>query len=483
MNERLKLFPSIDSLLSQAALQPWLARLQRPIVRNIAAAVVSQLKQEVLAGSVDGLESRKAILELLLKRVEERLRQEELPSLRPVINATGVILHTGLGRAPLPPAAQEALGRIMIGYCNLEFDLETGERGERTDHVRRLLCELTGAEDALMVNNNAAAVFLALNTLAAGKEAIVSRGQLIEIGGSFRLPEIMMRSGAIMREVGTTNRTRLRDYEAAIGPNTALIVVAHPSNYRVMGFTEEADLKELCRLAHAHNLPLLYDLGAGVLVDFRQYGLPYEPMVQESLEAGADIVTFSGDKVIGGPQAGLIVGKKIFLQAMHRNPIMRAVRCDKMTYAAMEATLRLFQRTDLIEQHTVLRLLLQSTDELQKRAERILQRFPPELYHHLQITVEPRPAQFGSGALPLETLPSAALVLEPLEIKVTELARRLRLGEPAVIGYIDKNRLYLDLRSVFDEQTDALASAVAAAVLPSSANSQADEPLTQGHEK
>ncbi|MDZ7315257.1 MAG: L-seryl-tRNA(Sec) selenium transferase [candidate division KSB1 bacterium] len=476
MNEKLKLFPSIDMLLSTPELQSWLARRQRPFVRRIAADEVQRLRKQVLEGLVEGLDSRKAVTEMLLMRISQRLQQEEVPSLGPVINATGVILHTGLGRAPLAPEAQQAIQKVMAGYCNLEFDLHTGERGERTDHVRRLLCGLTGAEDALMVNNNAAAVFLALNTLAAGKEAIVSRGQLIEIGGSFRLPEIMARSGAVLREVGTTNRTRLRDYEEAINPQTGLIVVAHPSNYRVMGFTEEAELKDLCRLAHAHHLPLLYDLGAGVLVDFRQYGLPYEPLVQESLEAGADIVTFSGDKVIGGPQAGLIVGKKTFLQAMHRNPIMRAVRCDKMTYAAMEATLRLFRRTDLLEQHTVLRLLLQSTDELQRRAETILQLIPPEVYRHLQITIEPRPAQFGSGALPLETLPSVALALEPLEIKVTELARRLRLGEPAVIGYIDKNRLYLDLRSVFDEQTDALASAVAAAVLPSSANSQADEP-------
>jgi L-seryl-tRNA(Ser) seleniumtransferase len=462
MDEKLKMLPSVDKLLSLPVLQPMLDCYRREVVRRRCTEVLDEVRQRLTRGDLADLNSREKLTNFIGRLVAEKIQSDMAASLKPVINAAGVVLHTGLGRAPLSPVAQENITRVMQGYCSLEFDLDSGSRGERTDHVRRLLCEITGAEDALLVNNNAAAVFLALNTLAFGKEAIISRGQLIEIGGSFRLPEVMEKSGVIMREVGTTNKTRLADYERAINADTGAIVVAHTSNYRVLGFTNEVNLRELCELAHAHGLPLLHDLGAGVLIDFKELGLPHEPLVQESLVAGADVVTFSGDKVIGGPQSGLIVGRSEWLRKIHANPIMRAVRCDKLIYAGMEATLKLFLQNDLLQQHTTLRLLTQSVDVVRRRAEALLSRLTVQTILNLNVRIEPCHGQFGSGALPLEMIPSIAVVLRPQTISADQLARHLRTDEPPVIGYIQDDRVFLDMRTVFDEQVEALAERIEA---------------------
>lgn len=448
MSDMLKLLPSVDALLSSIT-----SEYKHEIVRNRCRQVLESMRAALLDGSLQP-GSKKQALDIAADLVYKRLHQDFSPSIRSVINATGIILHTGLGRAPLSPAAQENLGLIMQGYSSLELDLDSGKRGERTDHIRRLLCELTGAEDALLVNNNAAAVFLALNTLSFGQEAIISRGQLVEIGGSFRMPDVMEKSGVIMREVGSTNKTKLSDYEKAIDENTGVIVVVHTSNYRVLGFTAQVELKELCDLAHAHNLPVLHDLGAGVIVDFKKLGLPHEPLVQDSIGAGADVITFSGDKVLGGPQSGLIVGKTAWLQKIHANPIMRAVRCDKLIYAAIEETLKLYAREKFLQHHTVLQMMTESIENIQQRAQKILNGLPASLKKQYGIEIKESESQFGSGALPLEKLTSCALTLAPPHQSAESLSRKLRIGEPPIIGRIQGDKVWLDVRTIFDNQVD-----------------------------
>ncbi|MFQ5676873.1 MAG: L-seryl-tRNA(Sec) selenium transferase, partial [bacterium] len=378
------------------------------------------------------------------------------PSLQRAINGTGIILHTGLGRAPLSTDAKENLLQVAEGYCNLELDLQTGKRGNRNSHVEELLCHLTGAEAACVVNNNAAAVLLALNTLCFGKEAIVSRGQLIEIGGSFRIPEVMEKSGAVMVEVGTTNKTHLKDYEKAICGQTGLLCLVHPSNFRVQGFTAEVSHADVVKLAARYDIPVLQDLGGGILVDLRDFGLPYEPVVQESVKSGLDVITFSGDKVLGGPQSGILVGKKTYIDEIKRNPLMRALRCDKLIYAALEATLRLFlQRGELASRNLVFKLLLMSVDELQKRAETLKKKLS-EAVKNTTIAIEDTRVEIGSGALPLEELPSKAISLRSRTIPTEILAQKFRTHTPPVIGYIREDRLFFDLRTVLANEDEVL---------------------------
>ena len=384
------------------------------------------------------------------------LAHEMQPSQRRVFNLTGTVLHTNLGRAPLPEEAITAAVDAMRHPTTLEYKIETGKRGERDDHVAGWLMQLTGAEGALAVNNNAGALVLTLNTLAEGRETIVSRGELIEIGGSFRLPEIMARAGTKLREVGTTNRTHLADYAAAIGPETGLILKAHTSNYVVQGFTAAAPAAKLAALAREHAIPFVEDLGSGSLVDFERWGLPHEPTVTEALAQGADLVTFSGDKLLGGPQAGLVVGRAELIRRLARNPLKRALRLDKIRLAALEAVLRLYADPDRLAQRLpVLRLLARPQDEIKALGERLLPTVERVLQDIAEVTLVQTKSQIGSGALPVSLLPSAALALRPRPQRsgaaVETLARALRTLPIPVIGRIEMGRVLLDLRCLEDE--------------------------------
>ena len=464
MENRAKLLsslPSVDFVLRLPKAEELATRYSRELVTEAVREALSELREALKAGRVEGVGSanKEELAERVVREAEERLQALFAPSLKRVINATGVILHTNLGRAPLPEVARQNLARVTDGYCNLEIDLPEGVRGERLSHVDDLLCRLTGAEMSAVVNNNAAAVLLSLNTLAFGKEVIVSRGQLIEIGGSFRLPEVMQRSGAIMVEVGTTNKTRAADYEAAITENTGAILVAHTSNYRVLGFTEEAELEEVAEIAHRHGLPLIHDLGGGILLDFRRFDLPHEPIVQDSLSAGADVVTFSGDKVLGGPQSGIIVGKAEYLRRIRKNPLMRALRCDKMVFAALEPTLKLFLNEErLLQEHSTLRMLTEPVDTVQRRAEAFLTLIAG--LNGVEAEVVESFGQAGSGTLPLEKIPSRAVRLRHKQLAASELATRLRAAEPPVIPYVREDAVYLDFRTVREDEVEIVAGVV-----------------------
>ncbi len=379
-------------------------------------------------------------------------------SLAPVINATGVILHTNLGRAPLSALALERIRQVAGAYSNLELDVAEKERGSRYAHVDGLLRRLTGAEASLVVNNNAAAVLLALETLAGGKEVVVSRGELIEIGGEFRIPDIMRRSGAVLREVGTTNRTHLRDYAEAIGPDTGLLLKVHTSNYRILGFTSEVAARELAQLGREHGIAVMEDLGSGCLVDLRPYGFPYEPTVPQAVAAGIDVVTFSGDKLLGGPQAGILVGRNDLVERLKRNPLNRALRIDKLTLAALEATLYAYEAGTALQTLPALRSLTEPLPRVRRRARSLLRRLAPGVGSLLGATLVEDRAQVGGGALPLVELPTAAVALTRWSAQ--ELDRALRSGEPPVIARILHDRLLLDCRTVQGGEVPLLARAL-----------------------
>jgi L-seryl-tRNA(Ser) seleniumtransferase len=382
-----------------------------------------------------------------------RARQSAQPSLRPVINATGVIIQTNLGRAPLSDAALRAMCEVGASYSNLEYDLAAGERGSRATHLAALLCRITGAEAALAVNNNAAALYLALSALAAGREVIVSRGQAVEIGGGFRIPDVLRQSGATLVEVGTTNRTYARDYAAAITPQTALLLRVHTSNFKVVGFVHETPLAELAALARERGVATLDDLGSGTLLPTEPYGLAPEPTVQQSLAAGADLVTFSGDKLLGGPQAGLIVGRAPLIAALRQHPLARALRVDKTTLAGLEATLLAYLHGRATTEIPVWRMIAATPEALHARAERLA-----EAIGSPHVTVVPCTSAVGGGSLPGETLPSFALALGSPQPDA--LAQRLRTGTPPVVGRIVEDRLLLDVRTVLEDQDQALVEVV-----------------------
>jgi L-seryl-tRNA(Ser) seleniumtransferase len=430
--------PSVDELAGDRRLA---GAAPRPLLVSAARSALARAREELQAG---------AELGDLVERVESELAAARGPRLRRAINATGVIVHTNLGRAPLAREALERVSAVAGGYSNLEYDLAEGGRGSRQDHVAPILRRLTGAEAALVVNNNAAAVLLALAALAEGREVLVSRGELIEIGDGFRIPDVLARSGARLREVGTTNRTRATDYDRAIGPETGLLLRVHQSNFRVVGFTEQPRLADLVRVARAHGLPLVDDLGSGALFASSSLLLGDEPTARESLEAGADLVCFSGDKLLGGPQAGIIVGRAELVERLRRHPLQRALRADKLTLAALEATLVLYLDPELAAREVpVLQMLAEPLETVRARAERLAALVGGD--------VEPTVGRVGGGALPLTELPSFACAVEE------ELAPKLRDTEPPVIGVVRDGRCLLDCRTLRDEELDDVAAAVAAA--------------------
>jgi L-seryl-tRNA(Ser) seleniumtransferase len=429
---KLRDLPSVDEL----ARDERLAGEPAPLVVAAARDVLARAREEIAAGHEPGDLAERALAELAAARA---------PALRRTFNATGVIVHTNLGRAPLPEAALARALEVGRGYSNLEYDLAAGGRGSRQDHVAAILRRLTGAEAALVVNNNAAAVMLALAALAEGREVLVSRGELIEIGDGFRIPDVLARSGARLREVGTTNRTRAADYERAIGPETAVLLRVHQSNFRVVGFTEQPTVDQLAALARRHELPLVDDLGSGVLVH-----LEGEPSAKESLTAGADLVCFSGDKLLGGPQAGIVVGRADLVDRLQRHPLQRALRADKLTLAALEGTLGLYLEPErALLEVPVLRMLNEPIETVHARAERLAATVGGE--------IEETVARVGGGALPLAELPSAACAVEE------SLAEPLRAGEPPVVGVLRDGRLLLDCRTLTDAEAGEVAAAVATA--------------------
>ncbi len=462
----LRTLPAVDELLHQPQVQTLLKMHSRTLVVDSIRKVLSAKRSVILhKGEEEAAAAVNVPPEKWSSAIEEQLTASLRPSLQPVINATGVVLHTNLGRAPLFAEALHTLAEIAGGYSNLELNLETGERGSRYEHVEDLLCRISGAESGLVVNNNAGAVLLALNSLAEGKEVIVSRGQLVEIGGSFRIPDVMKKSGARLVEVGTTNRTHLRDYEQAITDNTALLLKVHTSNYRILGFTAEVSLRELTDLGRARGLPVMEDLGSGCFLDLAPYGIEHEPTVQETIQSGVDAVTFSGDKLLGGPQAGIILGKKRFIDPIKKNPLNRALRIDKLTLAGLESTLRVYLDPDRVAKILpAVGMLTCPVEELEKRARRFQRRLARLLPSGAKVTLREESSQVGGGALPLQKLPTRVVAVCPLKGSAASLEERLRRNRPPVIARVQEEEVLLDLRTVAEEEEKILLEAVGKAV-------------------
>ncbi|KJS14806.1 MAG: selenocysteine synthase [Peptococcaceae bacterium BRH_c4b] len=464
--ELLRTLPSVDEVLRSNEIKDMLDAYPRELVVASIREALERVRNQLLADDgTAGEKTRACHIAEMAGDVLESLALRLRPNLRRVINGTGVVLHTNLGRAVLPAGAIEAVHMAASGYCNIEMNLASGKRGSRYAVVEELLRSLTGAESCLVVNNNAAAVLLALSSLARSREVIVSRGQLVEIGGSFRIPEVMAQSGAILVEVGATNKTHPDDYRRAITENTALLLHVHMSNYRIVGFTRETTVEEMVEIGREKGLPVMSDLGSGFLVDMARFGLPPEPTVQQVLAAGADVVTFSGDKLLGGPQAGIIVGRREFIDEMKKNPLTRAVRIDKMTIAALEATLREYLDPEAAVRNVpTLRMLSAEANDLMKRAGELLILLQEASREKAVITLEAGTSAVGGGAMPTAELPGGIVAINPLTISVSELASRLRKGDPAVIGRLQEDRLLIDVRTIQKGEDMILAGAIAAAL-------------------
>ena len=471
--ELLRALPSVSTLLEHEEVVEWLHGVPRATVVASLQAAVDSSRQAILAGEVQPIDEQN-----ILARAEQELLERSLPSIRRVINATGIVLHTGLGRAPLAESAVEALVDGASGYCNLEYDLETGRRGRRNTHVINHLINITGAEAATVVNNNAAATLLILQTFGAGREVVVSRGQLIEIGGSYRLPDIMHASGAVLREVGTTNRTRASDYEKAIGDRTAILMRVHTSNYRVVGFTESTSIEEIVTIAHRYGLLAVDDLGSGALFDLAQYGLPPEPCVRASLDAGADLVCFSSDKLLGGPQGGIILGRRDLIERIESNPLMRTYRLDKLTLLAMEATLRLYlDPEEAIQSVPGLALMRATTDELAERARKLSEQLETALPDE-KFYVCSDVGYVGGGSMPGQELQTVVIQWRPSGIAVEDTVAALRHADVPIIPRIRDDAICFDLRTLPESDFESLVFSVTTVVAELSVDDGPDEPGT-----
>ncbi len=456
-----KMIPKVDEILEDERIKSLLNQIPRKLVVDSIREEIDSLRKDIKENKVDEEEivrRNQILIELVLKRANKKSSYK----LRRVVNGTGIILHTNLGRALINREVMENVVDIVTNYSNLEFDIEKGERGSRYSHLKDLLTEITGAEDAMVVNNNAAAVLLVLSTMAKGKEVIVSRGELIEIGGSFRIPDVMEQSGATLKAVGTTNKTHLYDYENAINENTAALMKVHTSNYRVLGFTSSVSIDELYTLKEKYNLPLIEDLGSGVLIDISKFGLEYEPTVQDSIKKGVDIVTFSGDKLLGGPQAGIIVGKKKYIDQMKKNPLTRAFRVDKFSISALEATLRLYLDEKIaVEKVPTLNMLSMSIEKLELKAQKLYALLNEKVKDEgLSFHIVDSFSEVGGGSLPLERIPTKCIMISLKGLSVNEFEKSLREYDIPIITRIYKDNIFIDLRTVREDEFQIIADGI-----------------------
>jgi L-seryl-tRNA(Ser) seleniumtransferase len=452
--ELLRSLPKVDELLKEEAIECLLENSVRILVLDSLRETIETYRKAILNNEIESL-TKEAVIIDAIKLVNIKNR----PKLRKVINATGTVLHTNLGRALLSKAAIEKVISVAENYNNLEYDIENGKRGSRYSHIEDILIKVTGAEAAMVVNNNAAAVMLVLDTLCREKEVIVSRGQLVEIGGSFRIPEVMKFSGAKLVEVGTTNRTHLYDYEDNITENTGVLLKVHTSNFKVMGFTQEVSIEDLVKLGIEKDIPVVEDIGSGVLIDYSKYGFVYEPTVQESIKKGIDVVTFSGDKMLGGPQAGIIVGKKKYIDRMKKNQLTRALRTDKMTLAALEGTLMHYlQETEAIKNIPTLSMLLCSTEELKKRAQRLKRKLQNKS-DKFTFIIDTDYSMVGGGSMPTEKMETYVIKVKSEILSAPQIEEILRLSEVSIIVRINNNEVILDLRTLFEKDYEILAEA------------------------
>ena len=461
MHKLLSRLPKVDYLLEDPRLGSLLGHMPRRLVLRAIRDTLEYLRRDILS-SGESFAVERLELSSIIARIVEGAEELNRPSFRQVVNGTGVIIHTNLGRSLMAETAVAALVKAAWHYSNLEYNLEGGQRGTRYSHVEDLLCELTGAEAGLVVNNNAAAVLISLDTMARGRQVIVSRGELVEIGGAFRIPEVMARSGAILVEVGTTNKTHLRDYEAAINEETALLMKVHQSNFRIIGFTEQVEVREVAALAHERGLPALEDLGSGSLVDFSVFGLRKEPTVGETVASGVDVTTFSGDKLLGGPQAGIIVGRREMIDRIKKNPLNRALRIDKFTLASLEATLRLYlDDQQALEGIPTLRMIGTPYPVLRKRAARLKSLLGRTVGPGLEIGLADGYSTIGGGALPEQGLKTRLVTVRPLTMSVNQLEERLRWRPVPIIGRIENDLFVLDVRTMGDDDFAMVGSALA----------------------
>ncbi len=456
----LSTIPSVDEFLKSSYGEKWLGSYQRRIVLRAIRETLEIKRKRILNGHSDKLS-----ISTIASNVENKIKELSEYKLKPLINATGVIIHTNLGRSVLSDRAIENVKCLAGSYSNLEYEIVRGKRGKRYSHINDILKELSGAEDAIAVNNNAAAVLLCLNTFAKDREVIVSRGELVEIGGSFRIPEVMKSSGAILREVGATNKTHFSDYENALSGNTALILKVHQSNYKLVGFTEDVSIKELIKLGRTYRIPVMADLGSGCMIDLEKYGVYGEPTARNIIKTGADIVTFSGDKLLGGPQAGIILGREKMIKKIQKNPLLRAVRIDKLTLASLEATLMHYLDEDLaLEEIPTLRMLTQSVEKIKRRAKKISASLKKGISGQADVEIMADQSQAGGGSLPEVNFPTFVVSIKPSDMSVNTLERRLREGAPPVIARIKEDALFIDARTVQDKEIKNLVSCIISAL-------------------